>query len=564
MAALADRGLDLRGERDRFVAFSFAAADLLLEVGADGLIRFASGAARAMTGRDNPELLGEPYLSIFAKGDRRYVSLLIDRLKGGHRLEPVMVRLAVPDADLAPAVLGGCRLPDQESVFHLTLSLPCHPALSDRIANLRDGATGLLEKDAFEQAATQAMTQSDGRGNVRLTLLRLARLQELRARAGEAATNAFLGNVGALLRTLSLGNDTAGQLAEGRYGFVHAGNANIATVWDQLHALSREADPAGQGVHVDYSTIDLALDGMSEGDAARALHYAIGKFATAEEGGFSIASLTEAFGFLLRDTVAHISTLKGAFAEQRFDVALQPIVNLATRTPHHYELLVRFEGDRSPFEMVTFAEDVGLIEEIDLAICQRALDLLRETAPNSTPIAVNLSGRSLESTLFTQALFALLKPHAPLRNRLYFEITESMRITKLEQVDNVVQALRAEGHRFALDDFGAGASSFPYLNALTVDFVKIDGTYVRRMLSSPRDAAILKSIVALCRDLSVRTIAEMVESEEQAKMLRELGVDLGQGFMFGRPAPLPAELKRRVAVNVARPILRPGAKQSWG
>jgi EAL domain-containing protein (putative c-di-GMP-specific phosphodiesterase class I) len=206
-------------------------------------------------------------------------------------------------------------------------------------------------------------------------------------------------------------------------------------------------------------------------------------------------------------------------------------------------MLARADDGNSPYELVTFAEEVGIIEEFDLAICQRALDFLHPSESPETAVAINLSGRSLESGRFAQRLLTLLKPHQALAPRLLFELTESARIGALGHVNNVIQTLRQRGHRVALDDFGAGASSFPYLHELTVDFIKIDGAYVRGFLSSSRDAAILKSIVTLCHGLNVNMIAEMVETEAQAEALKMLGVDFGQGYLFGRPQSYPAEFE---------------------
>jgi EAL domain-containing protein (putative c-di-GMP-specific phosphodiesterase class I)/GGDEF domain-containing protein len=567
-AKRAEPGPDLRSERDRFVAFSFAAADLLLEVDAEGTIRFASGAARALTGRDLGSLLGQPYIELFAPQDRRYVNLLISRLSAGHRLDPVTVKLAPAGGGEAAAIVGGCRLPHRQGQLYLTLSTPHYSAVSDGLTTIRDAASGLLDRESFETVAGAVVQRQHAIDqDVKLTLLSMAGLDDLRARAGEDAVETFLGEIGAFLRASSIGGDAAGRIAPDKFGIVHPASLDGRGIAAELQRQSREIDPEGAGIPVDHYSVDVAIDNMTEEDAAKAIVYTIAKFADMRDSEFAVESLQSAFRSLLRDTVARIGTLKGTVSERRFDIAFQPIVDLATRAVHHHELLARLDGGRSPYALVTFAEGVGMIEEFDLAICQRAIEFLTDKAGANATIAVNLSGRSLESDLFPEALGALLKPHAALRPRLLFEITESTQIAKLEHVNQVVQTLRERGHRFALDDFGAGASSFPYLHALTVDFVKIDGAYVKRVLSNPRDAAIPRAMVVLCRDLGVRTIAEMVESEEQARELKALGVDFGQGYLFGKPAPQPVVPERGADIaagrNVARPMLRQGTGRSW-
>src|SRR5262249_37678626 len=102
---------------------------------------------------------------------------------------------------------------------------------------------------------------------------------------------------------------------------------------------------------------------------------------------------------------------------------------------------------------------------------------------------------------------------------------------------NLVSRLRQRGFRVCLDDFGAGSSSFHYLNSFPVDFVKIDGKYVKNAIDSPRDRAFLKAMAQLCHDLDTATIAEMIETDAQAQLMRDLGVGYGQGYLFGKPAP---------------------------
>jgi EAL domain-containing protein (putative c-di-GMP-specific phosphodiesterase class I) len=131
----------------------------------------------------------------------------------------------------------------------------------------------------------------------------------------------------------------------------------------------------------------------------------------------------------------------------------------------------------------------------------------------------------------------------------------------------VIQRLRERGFRVGLDDFGAGSASFQYLHALTIDFVKIDGAYVREVLNDHRSAMILKAMCSLCRDLGVYTVAEMVETREQVEKLRDLGVECGQGYFFGKPAaqltPPDVALQRNEAGG-STVVNRRAVYQVWG
>jgi len=266
----------------------------------------------------------------------------------------------------------------------------------------------------------------------------------------------------------------------------------------------------------------------------RALAYAISLYIEQQGETVSMAALGAGLAEFYEVTLARIDRLKQIIAAGAFSMAFQPIIGMRDRRAHHYEALIRLGADLPPGEAISFAERVGLIEAFDLAIVDRVTETLRRRP--QARIAVNLSGRSLESPAFAASLEGALGRHAALAGRLLFEVTETAEIRKLEQVNSIVQRLRGAGFQVCLDDFGSGANSFHYLRAFSVDMVKIDGVYIRDALKEPTDRAFLRAMVGLCRDLGVATVAEMIETEEQAALIRGLGVDYGQGYLFGRPA----------------------------
>jgi EAL domain-containing protein (putative c-di-GMP-specific phosphodiesterase class I) len=178
-----------------------------------------------------------------------------------------------------------------------------------------------------------------------------------------------------------------------------------------------------------------------------------------------------------------------------------------------------------------------MVAELDMLVCRRVAGLLAGPAGGRQRIAANVSGRSLECPAFTAALLALLGEHPQIRGRMLFELTETAQVRDLAQVNRVMQELRRRGFRVCLDDFGSGAATFDYLRAFDVDFVKIDGSLIRS--HDHRDHAMLRSVVTLCREIKVATIAEMIETREQAEWLGRLRVTHGQGYLWGRPSPHP-------------------------
>jgi EAL domain-containing protein (putative c-di-GMP-specific phosphodiesterase class I) len=320
----------------------------------------------------------------------------------------------------------------------------------------------------------------------------------------------------------------------------------------------------------EHNDVDLGAAGMSEEDAVKALVYTIASFASAGDRPFTIESLAGGFDSLLKNTISKFKTYRDVVAQNRFVLAYQPVVELASQAVRHHEVLTRLGDDRSPYQMVTFAEGMGVIEQFDLVVCRRATECLAASKqPSPLRLAVNLSAQSLESGLFLNTLFDLLDGTGT-EDRLLFEITESTRMRDLIVANDAIQRLRSRGYQVGLDDFGAGAASFPYLQSLTIDFVKIDGNYVRGILRDPRNALILKSMCSLCRDMGIYTIAEMVETRAQLERLREVGVDCAQGYLFGKPSPqpvssivLPPEPPPPTNIATALKTRRRGAYSTW-
>jgi EAL domain-containing protein (putative c-di-GMP-specific phosphodiesterase class I) len=555
----------LRQERDRFVAFSFAGADLLIELDQKSVIRYAAGAARRLTGRDAAALLGRPFADIVEPGDRPLCTMALARLgTAGLRSDPVMIRLS-GDGHAISAILSSCRLPHAANGYYLALS-EARPGFGTPAPNARrDPASGLTAATDFERRAVDCVRVAKELGaDLGLTFVELAGFDRFAEKAGAPVADALLSDIGGTLRAYSLGGDNAGQLDRGRFGVVHPASVSARSVTADVRSLTRRVDPGGT-IGVYDATLALPASGMTAEDVANAISYAITRFATGGAAAFALASAEDSIKALVAETVARIANFKSTVAKEQFDIAYQPIVDLAQRRVQHHEALARFDGSRSPFETIRFAEGVALIGELDLAICRRVVDVLNEARKlgQRRTISINLSGRSISSDLFVATLQGMMRHHPAIRPDLILEITESSQIDDLVRVGNVVRALQQDGHRVCLDDFGAGSASFPYLQALNVDFVKIDGAYVKEAHTQRRDQAILKSMVSLCRELGVGTIAEMVETEDQAALLSELGVEFAQGWLFGRPGPLDADPAPGVARPAARAAKRRGTVERW-
>lgn len=226
-----------------------------------------------------------------------------------------------------------------------------------------------------------------------------------------------------------------------------------------------------------------------------------------------------------------------ALNERRFALAFQPIINARTREPQYYEALLRMiraDGvEVSACNFIHTAEKLGLTRLIDHRVLQLSIDALKNYP--DVHLAINVSARTTSDPEWTGLLHALLMRNRSMAGRLMIEITETAAIDNLAETARFVEQLKAIGCRVAIDDFGAGHTSFRYLRDLTVDLVKIDGSYIQNLCSSPDDQVFVKTLIALAKKLGIQIVAEWVQSEQDAKLLQDWGVDLLQGYLFGMP-----------------------------
>lgn len=547
----------------RYVAFSFATSDLLIELDGQGHIHFITGAAEELLGLTTGALQGKRFIDLIAAADRSTLAPAIDELEPGHRLMPRNMHFSLARS---PFLLSGFRLPDDPERVYLAISRTVASAMPRKHPE-RDAATGLLAREDFTALVEDQMQLlHDAAEDAALTMLEFGDLDGLRRRVGPQRFEALLREMGEAMRAHSLGGDAAGMLHEDKYGLIHSPSDTITGLMSELDALVHDADPTGDA-HLKRHSINLTTHSLSGQEAAQAIRYAINRFADDDDRSFNIRDLQDGIEQEMADTVARIDTLKQTIAGHGFTLFFQPIVALSDRRIHHHEVLTRFPDGDSPYETISFAEHVGLIADFDIAVASKAAEVVCAPDRSSPPrLAVNLSARSLENDQFIDRLRQIMVADQRLPQAIMFEITESYKVRDLDRANAVTQRLRNDGHHICLDDFGAGGASFDYIQKMDVDVVKLDGIYVRRMMESQRDTYILEAMASLCRKLKIKTVAEFVETEDQAFRLAALGVDMGQGWLFGKAEPTLATQIPKPAVagrDAARAGRRKGEAVSW-
>ncbi|MDD5773047.1 MAG: EAL domain-containing protein [bacterium] len=236
-------------------------------------------------------------------------------------------------------------------------------------------------------------------------------------------------------------------------------------------------------------------------------------------------------------------TVESALKNNRLEVWYQPIVDLKNNKIRHYEGLVRIREENNtvifPRLFIDVAEQFGLVGSIDRIVARKIMktQVLMKQKQQDLFFNINLSGKDLgdkDLLSFLKSSISELKANP---NHLIFEITETVAVQNVTNAVWFINELTSMGCRFALDDFGSGFSSFFYLKDMAIDYIKIDGSFIKRLYRSPKNQLFVKAIVDVAQGMGIKTVAEFVEQEETLELLKGLGVDYAQGYLIGKPLP---------------------------
>jgi EAL domain-containing protein (putative c-di-GMP-specific phosphodiesterase class I) len=526
----------------RFLGLAFAGADLVFEMVESGEITLAIGAVHGLTGRSDQSITGTRWTDLIAPADTVFLDTLVETLRPGERRGPFATALlGPPGAKPRPAMVSLFRLPENQGRISCAISLVCPPSL-----NPPREASGLVRKDAFDQVAADSLSQAERAGvDVRLELVEVPGLAAAVETMDDSVGQKTLSALAAMLRTQSYGGVGAAEVAADRFALVASEPLATDRISERISATSQTD-----------LRVTAAGGALPPGDGAaqlKTLRYVLDRFIVS-----GAAAAARDFTTLVEGTARASAQFKVMVASGAFRLAYQPIVTLADGQLHHFEALARFDDQRGPAETLRMAEELGQILEFDMAVVKQVVRALANGAPD-TKIAANISAASLGSPALLTAIEQLLAASRISPHRLLFEVTDTAHIADMEAARRFVAALRKHGHSVCLDDFDA--ASLSQVAVLEVDFVKLDGRYVRSLAADSRDAVLIKHTVSLCRELGVFTIAEKIETREAAEALQALGVNLGQGFVFGKPDAAPKWKPPATAgPSAAR---RKGAVESW-
>ena len=418
-----------------------------------------------------------------------------------------------------------------------------------------DALTGLINRTEFERRLRRIINSESSGEDHSLCYLDLDQFKVINDTCGHIAGDELIRQVSDLLADIVRKRDTLARLGGDEFAILmeHCAIDQATRVArDLLKAVEAfrfvwEGKRFNLGVSIGVVPIDVG-----QGSVNDILSIADAACYAAKDAGRNRVHVYHADDIELskrRSEMHWVSEINKALEEDRLRLAMQPIVWLGTenegRKGKHYELLLRMEsidGDIiSPGAFLPAAERYNLSGKLDRWVVDTALKWLLDNPAELEALAlcsINLSGHSLGDQELMGHLVKKFETIKVPPEKICFEITETAAIANLGDAIRFIQTLKGIGCCFALDDFGTGLSSFNYLKNIPVDFLKIDGSFVRNIINDPIDLAMVRSINDIGHVMGKLTIAEFVESEEILESLREIGVNYAQGYAVSAPRPM--------------------------
>lgn len=491
---------------------------------------------------------GEPIFDLFgfiqeklALEQMLFRAMITDRFGTERRISVQMtIRSSLNSEDLGQIVLVMKDITRAFEFSHLLSYQATH-----------DAVTGCYNRKALESEIRALLLTGSEEQSGTLSLLRFDQLDIIINNCGYAAEEEVLCQLKALIQPFVADTDLLARLRGGEFGLIfhdrspQETRAIIDVLIEQVrdYRFQYRGVDYGLGVNVGIVPIVPGLDSLDE-----VMMRASSSCLLARELGrnqvFLYDSNSESEEQL--SDRGWLVKIQSALDADRLRVFCQQIIPLGANGEHHYEILVRMVGEEDelipPDDFIRAAERYGWIRDIEYWVIEETCMLLQLLAAKNPGerwhFFINLSGSSIGDKKLEGFIAEQLMRLKDTGSRLSFEITETSAITDFEKASQFMWNLKAAGCTFSLDDFGSGLSSFSYLQRLPVDYIKIDGEFIRDIVSNKMHQVIVESIVQIARKANMKTIAEYVQTQEIRELLSHIGLDYAQGSSIGMPRPL--------------------------
>jgi diguanylate cyclase len=413
---------------------------------------------------------------------------------------------------------------------------------------MHDQLTGLPNRAHLLEFISSAIESAGPRSSIAVVFLDIDRFRLVNDSLGHATGDRLLRAVAARLQTVTRPGDLVSRISGDEFVVVATGTDAIgaAVLGERLRAAFERPLDIGTDIHVTVSIGVAHLDGSARPDAAADLvrDADTATYRSKDKDGNAVTLFDESMREMVARRLRLESTLRRAIDTDELEVHYQPIVSLATGEVEGFEALARWrtpDGWVSPIEFIPIAEESGLIillgQWIMNEACRQLACWRAQPGCGDLTMSVNVSPRQIRSSDVVAMVRSALDAVGLPGRALWFEITESTMMLDTEDTVATIESLHAQGVRVCVDDFGTGFSSLSYLQKFAIDRLKIDRSFVEAMGSGAASRSLVSAIVAITHTLHIDSVAEGVETSDQAAGLVSLGCRGAQGYLFGRPVP---------------------------
>jgi diguanylate cyclase (GGDEF)-like protein/PAS domain S-box-containing protein len=564
MSPVRDTGTDRRGQGTAWEALD-ALGEGVITTDTEGRIVYVNKAGEALIGKTAADALGRTLpevIDLRDEGERKSLSDPVRQcLSTGGRVHLGRRGMVVSSDGEGERSIELTVTPLRDAQGELSGTVVALRDVSDLRGLTRqmsyqashDALTGLVNRREFEVRLQESLESAHAAGHRHaLCYLDLDRFKAVNDECGHMAGDNMLREVAALIKDAVRDSDTVGRLGGDEFGVLLIGCplekarqiaddvvravADFRFVWkDKIFSVG-----------VSVGLVEISRESGSLEDLLGAADSAC--YVAKQQGGHvHVYSARDEAAARSRGEIHWLQQLQSALKEGRFELHAQPIVPVDPRTVTGpgLEVLLRLRDESgvivAPAEFMRAAERYRLMPHVDRWVVQTSLAALGRGAvklPPGRSLCINLSGQTLGDAAFLEFVVDCLDRTGVAPDRICFEVTENSVITNIEHARRFIGVLHGMGCQFALDDFGRGLSSFANLKNLSLDYVKIDGYFIRNLASDTVNQAMVTAMIKLARSLNFRVVAEHVEDMSALESARRMGVDFVQGYQVGRPHPL--------------------------
>jgi diguanylate cyclase (GGDEF)-like protein/PAS domain S-box-containing protein len=566
---------ELEDQKNRALVTLHSIGDGIITTDANAVVQYLNPVAEQLTGWKNTYARGEHLSNIFHVFDERTsrrIDNLVEQCIAENRNISSATQSVLVNRDGTKTAIEDTAAPirgvndDIIGTIIVFRDVSRTRELSRKLSYQasHDALTNVINRRAFEVQLTKAIKLAkDNNEKHALLYLDLDQFKVVNDTCGHDAGDQLLIQVTSLLQSKLRPTDTLARLGGDEFGILLR-NCNVSRAKEFAEAMLtalKQFRFEWQSIHFHLGvSIGIAMIDHSTTNVVSAMSAADMACYVAKDTGRNRVNIYSHVNKELvrrRDEMQWMSKLTSALKENRFVLYKQPIVALGSdkRQPLRYELLIRLHDTDGrliqPSEFIPAAERYNFMPTLDRWVIRAAFSHLAENNQEHACYSINLSGTSLNTNTLLKYIKLEHEKYNINPENICFEITETAAIDNLPKVAKLIRELKLAGFKFALDDFGKGVSSFMYLSSLPVDYLKIDGEFVKNLLNNTVNHAIIWSINNIGRILGIQIIAEYVENEHLHDALIDIGIDYAQGYKFGEPVPLHETLDYKNRSTVA-------------